>query len=280
MESSSSVTRFLQKSLARYSWGVNMALWLRALGRGVIGAHVLSSSDPHANGQYALAKRIAGHCHSFIEVGAKRGAWANFFLKKSGTAGPSGLLFEPYEENADVLNAAYGDSLQVEVVQAAVGHAVGEADFFEHPGGRTSLSLSLFDLFGGAGLPQKRYPVTTLDEETYQRGWEQVDFVKINAEGCDGLVLQGASRLITENSIGMLQFEYGPRWAKAGKTLCAAIDFLRARGYETYILHPDGLYAFDYETFGDFFCQSYFVALLPEKEALLGDFLRKQTYHA
>jgi len=255
-----------------------MAAWLRSFGKGVIGAHVLPSPDPHKNGQYALATRIASHCHSFIEVGAKKGAWAGFFLEKSGSAGPNGLLFEPYEESADVLNAAYGDSLQVEVVQAAVGHAVGEADFFGKPGGR--MSLSLFDLFGDARSEQKRYPVTTLDEETYQRGWEQVDFVKINAEGSDGLVLQGANRLIAENSIGMLQFEYGPRWAKANKTLCAAIDFLKARGYETYILHPDGLYAFDYETFGDFFCHSYFVALLPEKEALLGDFLRKHTHHS
>lgn len=251
---------------------------MRSWGRKVLAEHVLPSLDPHKNGQYAFAERIAPQCNTFIEVGAKRGEWVTFFLEKGGAAGPNGLLFEPYEESCTLLNKQYGDSLQIEVVQAAVGHAIGEANFFEKPDGRTTLSL--FDLFGDAKSSQKRYAVTTLDEEAYQRGWDHIDFVKINAEGSDGLVLLGANRLLSEQRIGMVEFEYSERWAKANKTLCAAIDYLKARGYTTYILHPNGLYRFNYEYYGDFFCHSRFVALLPEKEALLGDFLRKHTYYS
>lgn len=278
MNSPSRITRFLHASLARSSLGLKTAVALRSFGREVIAKHVLPSHDPAQNGEFAFAERIAPQCSTFIEVGAKAGVWAEFFLEKSGVAGPNGLLFEPCEVSCEQLNALYRDSLQVEVIQAAVGHALGEAYFFEKPGGRSSLSL--FDLFEDSDSAQKRYRVTTLDEETYQRGWDYVDFVKINAEGSDGLVLLGANRLISEKRIGMVQFEYGERWAKANKTLCAAIDFLKIRGYETYILHKDGLYLFDYKYLGDFFCRSHFVALLPHKEVLLGDFLRKHTCYS
>lgn len=69
----------------------------------------------------------------------------------------------------------------------------------------------------------------------------RIDFMKIDTEGAEFSVLKGAKKLLEAHNIDTIQFEYGGCCIDAGTTLRALYDFLKERGYEIYLIYPDGL---------------------------------------
>jgi FkbM family methyltransferase len=51
--------------------------------------------------------------------------------------------------------------------------------------------------------------VTTLDDFCRDAGISQIDFLKIDVEGTEHKVLQGADRLLSQGAVSCIQFEYG-----------------------------------------------------------------------
>tara|TARA_B100000965_G_scaffold406716_1_gene447502 strand:+ start:1041 stop:1808 length:768 start_codon:yes stop_codon:yes gene_type:complete len=251
---------------------VKAAIALRNQAQCVIAYHLAEDANPHKNGEYALARLVAPHCKHFIDVGANVGDWTAFFLEHGES--PSGLLFEPGGRAFEKLEERFGELIDIELVDAALGAQVGEAIFFEEPHcGETS---SLVNVLTDPSAKRRTCRVTTLDEELYHRGWAHVDFLKIDAEGYDGLVLRGAHRLLEAKKINLIQFEYNAPWAQANSTLGSVIEYLKAFGYEIALLHSDGLYVFDYARYGEVFRYMNLVAFLPEKRDWLRGFLRNQ----
>jgi hypothetical protein len=73
--------------------------------------------------------------------------------------------------------------------------------------------------------------VTTLDQFTAAASVEYIDAVKVDAEGEDMPVLEGAQRMLKARRIGLLQFEYNHRWIGARRVLKDAFDLLLGCGY-------------------------------------------------
>ncbi len=95
--------------------------------------------------------------------------------------------------------------------------------------------------------------------------------LKIDAEGYDLRVLQGAKQLLRDQSIGVIQFEYNRPWAEAGSTLSAALKLLESCGYKVLLLKSTGLYNLDHSFYGECFYYANFVAVAPAKMPLLQD---------
>jgi hypothetical protein len=49
--------------------------------------------------------------------------------------------------------------------------------------------------------------------------------------------------------------------ARAGATLSAALALFERYGYDSFLLKQDGLYRFDYDTFGEFLTYANFVSI-------------------
>jgi len=78
-------------------------------------------------------------------------------------------------------------------------------------------------------------PTITIDGFVEKYKIKNLFFVKIDTEGHDYRVLQGTDHLLTTHQIQMLSFEYfGAKWVKSNSTLYEAVNFLDARGYDTY----------------------------------------------
>ncbi len=130
-----------------------------------------------------------------------------------------GVLFEPSRFTFEILKEKLRDhARQLSLVEAAVAEREGVLLFSEEPNaGETS---SLLTSAASSGATKYQVKVTTLDIKLENLGFEHVDFLKIDAEGYDFPVLQGASSLLQENRIKALQFEYNSYWASSGNTLC------------------------------------------------------------
>jgi len=141
----------------------------------------------------SLIKRYG--VQSFWDVGANIGFYSLIFLQNN----PQGTVraFEPDSRNLALLRKTQKrNALAMTIIDAAVGNKIGSAPFYvdDITGATGSLVESNFiQEQYGHGPPERVVLTTTLDE---QLKTGVPDFVKIDVEGADLEVLQGAATML------------------------------------------------------------------------------------
>ena len=87
--------------------------------------------------------------------------------------------------------------------------------------------------------------VTTLAEFAVERGLAHFDLIKIDTEGFDRLVLEGARPLLSAEKISVAQFEYNHRWVATRSFLKDVFDMLEDLPYTVVRLMPDRVEVLD-----------------------------------
>lgn len=191
----------------------------------------------------ALLERFLTPGSVMVDVGASYGVYS---LRASRLVGDSGriIAFEPALKSFGVLeqNLALNRASNVVCVRMALSDRDGEAFLYHHPDpGRNSLAR--------VDDQVKNYEVVlvrTLDSMLSELGVTKVNFIKVDAEGADELVLRGAQVTLTTFKPAVL-FEYNPSASSAmdlephgtGKLLASlGYSFYQLRNEE---LHPVSL---------------------------------------
>lgn len=253
----SRVVGAIHRLVSRSRFFVWMALKVRNQAASVVARSMSDGLDPALNGEARLVQAVAPHATCLVDVGANVGKYAAMFLA-AAPHGSRAILFEPSRSAATALRARYAADARVEVVEAACGAVPGTITFYEEPAG--GVTSSVVAGFSTPGAVAREVPIVTLDDEMARRGVEHIDLLKIDAEGYDAFVIEGARRLLARRAVGVLQFEYNAPWLTAGRTLSGAIEFLRAVGYRTFLLRQRGLVPFDVARVGEFASYANFVA--------------------
>ena len=167
-----------------------------------------------------------------------------------------GVAVEPGLQALERLRLRLPDS--VSVVPAAAGASNGTIKFYEQPDAGDHSSA--FAAWAEDAHPRD-VEVVTVDGLLDRFCWERIGLLKVDTEGYDGRVLEGAARALRGHRIDLVQFEYNRPWRCAGNTLEATVQSLTEVGYEVYVLRHGVLQAYDYDVFGDFFSYANFVAV-------------------
>jgi FkbM family methyltransferase len=182
-----------------------------------------------------------------IDVGANIGF---FTVLASILVGPTGRIvaFEPSAENVERLraNLAYNDCKNVTVVEKAVTDQVGEVEFFINSG--NSGGHALWDIGQWPGYVEQNgiplrvaVPATTLDAEWGRLRLPAPKVIKIDAEGADQRVLEGASDLLARQKPRFVVAELHPfGLAKMGCNQESLRGFIESLGYSTFGLTNTG----------------------------------------
>jgi FkbM family methyltransferase len=255
------------RTLSRSARAAKAAARVRNQANLLIGYHYGPSFDPTVNGEHWLQRRL-GNVETFIDAGANKGDWTATLLSVSPSA--SGVLFEPSAELAGMLRKRFAGNPRIEVLEAALGESIGSATLFDE--GAAGETSSLVPGVSFAHGRPREVPLTVVDDELEARGMDRVDVLKIDVEGFDLSVLRGAKRLLRDQRVGVVQFEYNRAWLLAGATLTAAVRLLHEVGYEVFVLRGNGLEPFDAVDVGDFFSYTNFVAVAQTNP--LGEFNR------
>lgn len=179
------------------------------------------------NDEIKLIKRILSPGDIFIDVGANIGY---FTLTSSLCVGSSGkvVAFEPNPFTYNVLlqNIKLNHYSNIDAIQEAVGECDGEAELF--------ISEGIAD--AGASLVRKstqkntiKIRKVTLDSYTKTHNI-QPDFIKIDAEGFDEQVLEGANTILAKKKKPVLLVETVDNKSTIFTKLCSL-------GYVPVILH-------------------------------------------
>jgi FkbM family methyltransferase len=145
-----------------------------------------------------------------VEIGGHIGYFAVLYAHLVGKDGKV-FVFEPGENNLPYLRANLASKPQAQIIEKAVSNEDGTVTFWlENLSGQNNSIIEDYYLLDGnielAGMGahvSKRavhVPCTTLDSfaATLADDGKQIDFVKIDVEGAELLVLQGASALLAK----------------------------------------------------------------------------------
>jgi FkbM family methyltransferase len=182
-----------------------------------------------------------------VDVGANIGF---FTVLASIMVGPAGrvVAFEPGAGNLERLraNLALNDCKNVTIIEKAVMNHVGEVEFFINSG--NSGGNALWDIGQWPGYLEENgtpvrvaVPATTLDAE-----WEQLQLpapkvIKIDTEGADQRVLEGASDLLARQKPHFVIAELHPfGLTKMGCSQESLRGVIENLGYSTFGLNYAG----------------------------------------
>jgi FkbM family methyltransferase len=165
---------------------------------------------------------------TIFDVGANVGQSALRFAESFPEA--TIWSFEPFEAAyAELEQATRGT--KVRCFQLAFG---AEAFTATVPLAAKSVSNSLLvSQATAAEAPRETVHVTTLDAFAVEHGVERIDFLKIDTEGFDLAVLQGAEQLLTSGAISLVQVEAGMTGKNLKHVPLEALRLhLEERGYD------------------------------------------------
>lgn len=156
--------------------------------------------------------------------------------------------FEPHPESFQRLKK--GAARNVVPIRSAVGTTIGAVDFWDFADSAprkqeqpTSQLASVHRELIEAHYhqPAKKYTVnmTTLEAFTKEKKIKHIDLLKIDAEGNELAVLQGAKHLLAANKISIIQFEFNELHAYSRVLMKDFYDLLP--GFTFYRLLPRGM---------------------------------------
>jgi FkbM family methyltransferase len=168
--------------------------------------------------------------------------------------------FEPAELNYHVLalNTLTNPLSNVVVNNCAVGDRNQEVDFFVAQDGGFS---STVDTGRRRIVERTRVRMVTLDSYCSEVGLSRVDFLKVDVEGGEPMVIRGAHELLSDHKrkprLVMLEL-YEPMLCKFGAGIRDVVELMKGYGYAPSICVADDLVPFaeqDCDTFNVFFTE-------------------------
>lgn len=191
------------------------------------------------NGEEVLLRRLQKAGLSvFFDVGANRGEWTTIVRQYFSTA--SIHCFEI----APAMHPILDESLRQLFPPPVVNHfglsnrtGMTKFNFCSEEDGLSSL-LPERKLAGSVEIDVQ---VLTGDSYVEQHSIRSIDFLKLDVEGAENLVLEGFSETLRRAAIKIIQFEYGKANIDAGFLLRDFYQLLEPLGYSIGKIFPDAV---------------------------------------
>ena len=145
----------------------------------------------------------------FIDVGANHGLYSKELLKQYGTTLQELHLFEPSKELVE--NYLLFNDHRVKVNNVALSNSEGISTLYKvhDNSGLNSLTKRRLDHFNTSMSESESITTVTLDQYVKEHGIGKIDLLKIDVEGHELDVLNGATDCLDSNVISCIQFEFG-----------------------------------------------------------------------
>ena len=211
--------------------------------------------DPRSNGEYALQGWVLEALEDWpdrnaasviLDVGANLGDWSANFLDELRVRDLNRAAriyaFEPAPDQRASLMDRLADEIKtgtVSVHRLAVGAEAGHVRFVVT--GADSGTSAIATGEDSASGSKIEVDVATLDDIAKELEIDKVLFLKIDTEGNDFNVISGASRILEEERVKVVQFEYNWRWMAFGHWLKTVFQFIENRNYSLGMLTQNGM---------------------------------------
>jgi FkbM family methyltransferase len=232
---------------------------------GLYGMNYGVSGDINSNGEMTLLRNLKDRITTpdpvLFDVGANVGEYSNLL----GETFPNARIFafEPSTPTWEVLKGKLAHG-HIEAVNAGLSSAIEEVKLYRAEELSSMASVYPRQLGDTTLKKYEMVSLTTLDQFCEERGISFVDFLKVDVEGHELKVFEGATRMLGQRAIRFIQFEFGGTNIDSRVFLRDFINILTPN-YRLYRLVTDGLYPVTYGETGEIFTYTnYFAELRTE----------------
>jgi FkbM family methyltransferase len=203
-------------------------------------------NKPDRNGeplvQRIALERTAATNPVFFDVGANVGDWTLGLLRRVRELEVPHIAIHAFEPCAGT-RQTLSETIRrndpggiVKVVPLALSNDSGLRSFYVIGAGAGRNSLH-----PNEAKTVEQVETITLDEYAERANVERIAFVKVDTEGHDMAVIEGAKTFLAKQKIGVLQFEYNHLWIGARHYLKDVFDFATPLGYHVAKVTPAGV---------------------------------------
>ena len=193
---------------------------------GLSGLGVLNYTSARASGERSFLKRLLRGRREPVcfDVGANRGLYSAMVLEIA----PDARLhcFEPHPRNFEALRGRVGNDGndgndgKVSLNNAGCGSESGTLTLFDYAdadgSSHASLHREVIERLHGARAVEHRVPIVRLDDYVRQHAIESIDLLKIDTEGHEFAVLQGAAGTLAAGIVRCVHLEFNEMNAVSG----------------------------------------------------------------
>lgn len=183
---------------------------------------------------------------TFFDVGAHVGETA----EAAREAFPSARIFsfEPHPATFEKLRSVIPANGRFSAHHLAFSNKEGTATFYEYASEGEGTNIN--SLVPNARFPTQRgykaqeitVPCSTVDKFCAEHSVERIDVLKLDTEGSEMFVLEGATEMLASGRIGMVLTEYNdllPQDGTTGGSLLPLAELLRSLGYNYLCSYTD-----------------------------------------
>jgi N-acetylglucosaminyldiphosphoundecaprenol N-acetyl-beta-D-mannosaminyltransferase len=174
-----------------------------------------------------------------VDVGGNKGTWTRDVQKGVGAKG-RWLIVEPAEEACAAIRELRLPN--TELINSALSAQAGVMTLYT-PGncsGIASLHIRCDTISQNLNFEERTVPVMTLDALIESRGIACIDYLKMDTEGHELWILQGARMLLQAGRIKVLTFEFGAGNVNSRTYFRDFWDLLSQYGYAIWRITPGG----------------------------------------
>ncbi len=232
----------------RFSYRFGRALYLQARG------DVANNMD--SNGEVYVQKCVITAWKNLdspemkltvFDVGANVGEWSNSLINQLQLKGLKTNIdlyaFEPVPSTAAILRQNLtSDHYSLHIEENALSSTSGKTQIYIE--GSAAGSNSLYD---DASVPKESIQIEliSVSEFVESRQLKHIHLFKIDTEGHDMEVIRGALKILKEENISVLQFEYNHRWAFSRNFLLDVFVIIKELPYKLAKIQCDHLVILD-----------------------------------
>lgn len=183
---------------------------------------------------------------TIFDIGAHKGDYTKLF-HENGYAEKI-YLFEPHPQTFTTLKKQISENENVMIFNIGFSNRSGSSLIFDYnkdnaESGSSHASLYsevITDLHGTSNVSEVVVQLTTLDSFVKENNIDRISLLKIDTEGNEYPILEGAKKLLEEGRIDLLQFEFGEMNVVSRHFFKDFYDLLTPM-YNLYRLLPNGL---------------------------------------
>lgn len=185
-----------------------------------------------------VISKIEGNAIVF-DVGANKGHYAKLILDLFGDKLERVYAFEPVPRFYDIINNKFAANQYVNVFPYACSDKNGKDNFYEIVEPRNEdaeglSSLKFRDVYNNFSYNEIIINCIKIDDFVKDNEISKVGFMKIDTEGHELNVLNGATESLKKGIFDFIQIEYGDCIREAGQDLIDIINILNNTDYKIY----------------------------------------------